>query len=273
MRKLAVITGTTNGIGFYTARDLARAGHAVVMLCRNVAAANAVREDIIKQVPQAKLHVVACDLSSMQSVRDAAAAVRSDFSVIDLLVNNGGIVTTSHRMTAEGFELTFATNHLGPFLLTKLLLDRMADDARIVTVASRAHYPGTLDLNSVVNPKARYRAVATYAQSKLANILHTFALARRLAETGITVNCLHPGVVATNLLPRWLQIIKPLLSPVILDAERGAQTTLYLALSEKVAGISGKYFDENQNIQNASDAANNMLLQEALWAASERWTA
>jgi NAD(P)-dependent dehydrogenase (short-subunit alcohol dehydrogenase family) len=243
------------------------------MLCRDDSAALRERQAILAAVPGATVHVVRCDLASLRSVREAVRVVRRDFEKIALLINNAGIVSTLHRMSVDGFELTFATNHLGPFLLTQLLLDRMADDGRIVTVSSRVHYQGKLDLTRIADPKARYRARAAYAQSKLANVLHTFALARRLAATRVTVNCLHPGIVATNLLPRWLQIIKPLLSPVIFDEERGARTTLYLALSSEVAGVSGRYFDENQAAQPVLAAANDLELQEALWQASERWVA
>jgi NAD(P)-dependent dehydrogenase (short-subunit alcohol dehydrogenase family) len=270
---IAVITGTTHGIGRVTSRELARAGYTVVMLCRDYDAAMLERQAILTQVPAAAVHIVRCDLASLRSVREAAQAVRGEFDRIALLINNAGIVSTLRRKSADGFELTFATNHLGPFLLTRLLLDRMAADGRIVTVASRVHYQGKLDLARIADPKARYDSRAAYAQSKLANVLHAFALARRLAATGITVNCLHPGVVATNLLPRWLRLIKPLISPVIFDAERGARTTLYLALSNEVAGVSGRYFDENQAVQPAAAAANDVELQEALWQASERWVA
>ncbi len=270
--KIAVITGTTHGIGRVTSRALARARYTVVMLCRDFDAANREREAILAEVPNATVHVVRCDLASLRSVREAARTVRSDFGRIDLLINNAGMVSTRHRMSVDGFELTFATNHLGPFLLTQLLLDRVADDGRIVTVASRVHYKGKIDLARIADPKARYRPQAAYGQSKLANVLHTFALARRLAATRITVNCLHPGVVATNLLPRWLQLIKPFISRVI-DEERGARTTLYLAISSDVTGVSGRYFDENQAVQPAAPAANDVELQEALWQASERWVA
>ena len=270
---IAVITGTTHGIGRVTSRELARAGYTVVMLCRDYDAAMLERQAILTQVPAAAVHIVRCDLASFRSVREAAQAVRGEFERIALLINNAGIVSTLHRKSADGFELTFATNHLGPFLLTQLLLDRMVDDGRIVTVSSRVHYQGKLDLARIADPKARYDSRAAYAQSKLANVLHTFALARRLAATRITVNCLHPGVVATNLLPRWLRLIKPLISPVIFDAERGARTTLYLALSNEVARVSGRYFDENQAVQPAAAAANDVELQEALWQASERWVA
>ena len=268
---VAVITGTTHGIGRVTARELAKAGYEVVMLCRDLGAAERVRESIVNEASQAVLHTVRCDLSALASVREAAEEVRRRFDRITLLINNAGIVSSWHRMSVDGFELTFATNHLGPYLLTRMLLDRLSDPGRIVTVSSRAHYPGKLNLEQVADPRARYHARAAYSQSKLANTLHTFALARRLATTGITVNCLHPGIVATNLLPRWLQIVKPLISRQTFDSERGARTTLFLALSKDVAGVSGRYFDEFQVEQRASDAANDVSVQEALWEASERW--
>jgi len=272
MTDTAVITGTTHGIGFVTSRELARAGLTVVMLCRDLDAADRVRAAILGTVPQAKVHSVRCDLASLTSVRDCAQTVRRDFGRIGWLINNAGMVSTWRKTSVDGFELTFATNHLGPFLLTELLRDRMADEGRIINVASRAHYRGKMDLTGIAGRGARYDAQAAYARSKLANVMHTFALARRLlGSSRVTVNCLHPGVVATNLLPRWLRIIKPLLSPNIIDAERGARTTLYLALSNDVAGMSGRYFDEHQKEQRAAPLAYDVTLQEALWDASQRW--
>jgi retinol dehydrogenase 12 len=270
--ELAVITGTTHGIGRVTSRELARAGKTVVMLCRDVTAADAVRAEIGRHAPHARVEVVRCDLASLASVREAAAAVRRDYPPLGLLVNNAGMVSTRRRTSVDGFELTFATNHLGPFLLTALLSDHMATGARIVMVASRIHYRGRLDLAAVTNPRAHYGATAAYAQSKLANVMHTFALARRLAGTGISVNCLHPGVVATNLLPRWLRVIKPLITRVMFDAERGARTSIHLALDESVAGVSGRYFDECQVPRAASALANDVALQESLWSKSAAWT-
>jgi NAD(P)-dependent dehydrogenase (short-subunit alcohol dehydrogenase family) len=272
LSEVAVITGTTHGIGRVASRELARAGRTVVMLCRNVTAAEAVRGEIIALLPGATVRVVHCDLASLASVREAAAIVRRDHPRIDLLINNAGMVSTRHRMSEDGFELTFASNHLGPFLLTALLRDCLGSGARIVNVASRAHLRGRMDLDSITDPRAPYNAMAAYAQSKLANVLFTFALARRLAGTGICANCLHPGVVATNLLPRWLRLIKPLLTRVILDAERGARTTLFLALSEDVAGLSGRYFDEHQNPAHAAQLAEDLELQETLWRRSAEWT-
>jgi retinol dehydrogenase-12 len=271
MSEVAVITGTTHGIGQVTSRELARAGRTVVMLCRDVAAAAALRDEIGAHTPGAAIHVVHCDLASLGSVRESAAVVRREFRQIGLLVNNAGMVSTRHRMSADGFELTFASNHLGPFLLTALLSDRLSDNARVINVASRVHYRGRIDLESISDPRARYNSMAAYAQSKLANVLHAFALARRYSGTRVCVNCLHPGVVSTNLLPAWLRVVKPLISRVIFDAERGARTSVYLALSDEVAGINGRYFDENQLPQPAATLANDLQLQESLWQTSARW--
>jgi len=270
--ELAVITGTTHGIGRVTSRELARAGKTVVMLCRDVTAASAVRDEIMRHAPRARVEVVRCDLASLASVREAAAAIRRDYPPIGLLVNNAGMVSTRHRTSVDGFELTFATNHLGPFLLTALLSDHLDKAARIVMVASRIHCGGRLALAAVTNARARYAATAAYAQSKLANVMHTFALARRMAGTGVSVNCLHPGVVATNLLPRWLRVIKPLFTRVVFDAERGSRTTLYLALDQSVAGITGRYFDEYQLPRAAAPLANDREQQESLWNTSAVWT-
>lgn len=274
MTAVAVITGTTHGIGRVTALELARAGYSVAMLCRDVPAAGIVRAEIGAEVSQADVRIIPCDLASLQSVRRAAQVVRNEFGPITVLINSAGIVSSRHRMSADGFELTFAVNHLGHFLLTRLLMDRMARHGRIVNVASRAHFRARaefMELQSITDPQARYSPIQAYARSKLANVMFSFALARRLAGTGITANCLHPGVVATHLLPAWLRAIKPLITRVIFDPDRGARTTLHLALSPEVAEISGAYFDEYQQIRPASLLADDVERQEALWFASERW--
>jgi retinol dehydrogenase 12 len=272
MSEVAVITGTTHGIGRVTSRELARAGRTVVMLCRNVPAAQVVRDQIIAELPAAAIHVVRCDLASLASVRECAQTIRGMFGSIDLLINNAGMVSSLHRMSVDGFELTFATNHLGPFLLTALLTDRLSASARVINVASRIHYRGRIEPDTITDARARYSSQAAYAQSKLANVLHTFALARRWSQTRICANCLHPGVVASNLLPWWLRVVKPLISRVIFDCERGARTTLQLTLSNEIAGISGRYFDENQLPQPAAALANDEQLQESLWRLSAQWT-
>jgi len=268
---LAVITGTTHGIGRVTAHELARAGCSVVMLCRDPTLGAQVRTEILAHTPQARVSVIGCDLASLASVRACAAAVRNRGERIGLLINNAGIAPTRHRMSVDGFELTFATNHLGPFLLTALLLEQLDACARVINVSSRVHYEAELSLDEIPDARARYRPTAAYARSKLANVLHAFALARRLAGTGATANALHPGVVATNLLPRWLQLVRPLIRRNIIDAARGARTTLRLALAPELAAVSGGYFDEHQVQQRAAPLAYDLNLQEALWEQSSRW--
>jgi retinol dehydrogenase-12 len=271
-RKIAVITGTTHGIGRVTSRELARAGYDVVMLCRDLQAATLLRDELRSLAPGAEVHAVRCDLASLESVRRCAESVRRDFGYIALLVNNAGMVSTFRRCSPDGYELCFATNHLGPFLLTRLLLDRIPAGGRIVNVASWIHCRGHLDLASVEARALRYSPRQAYAQSKLANVMFSFALARRLAGYDITVNCLHPGVVATNLLPRWLRAYYRLTGRPMIDAERGAQTSLYLSLAAEVASLTGRYFDEHQREQPASALARDVLQQERLWEACERWT-
>jgi NAD(P)-dependent dehydrogenase (short-subunit alcohol dehydrogenase family) len=269
---IAVITGTTHGIGMVTSRELAQAGYTVVMLCRNVAAASALAGDIRQRTPGSRVEVVHCDLADLSSVRTAAREVLERFAPIDRLINNAGMVSTRQRRSVDGYELTFATNHLGPFLLTRLLLPALTAQARIINVSSKVHYRGQMDLDSVADPRARYSSVAAYSRSKLANVLDTLALARQLTGSGISVNCLHPGVVATNLLPGWLNLIRPLFKRLILSAEQGARTSLYLALAPEAGALQGQYLDEYQQVQPAAPAARELPLQQLLLTRSARWT-
>ena len=270
--RIAVITGTTHGIGTVTSHDLARAGYTVVMLCRNVAAANVLAQRIMQGTAGSQVQVVHCDLADLSSVRAAAREVLSRFPRIDRLINNAGMVSTRHRFSVDGHELTFATNHLGPFLLTRLLLPALAPAARILYVASKVHYRGRMDLDTIDDPQARYSAIAAYARSKLANVMDTFVLARQLGGSGIGVNCLHPGLVATNLLPGWLNLLRPLFRRFIVSAEQGARTTRYLALDDEAARFNGEYLDEHQRVQPAAAAAYDRAMQDQLLARSARWT-
>lgn len=188
MRPLSVITGTTHGIGRVTALQLAQAGHDVVMLCRDMPLAERVATDIRLQSSGAAVRVVRCDLASLDSVREAASMVRAGFASIDRLILNAGMAATTRRRNARGMDLNFAVNHLGHFLLTELLRDRMTARGRIISVASQAHLRGRLDLDAVADPRERIAPMASYARSKLANVLHCFALARRLEDTHVTAN-------------------------------------------------------------------------------------
>ena len=267
-----VVTGTTHGIGRVTATELARAGHAVVMLCRDAGAAGSLAAQIGARFPGASVHVIACDLSELDSVRRAAAAVIERFGLIDRLILNAGMAARTRLRTPAGIDMNFAVNHLGHFLLTELLRDRMARGGRIITVASLAHYRATMDLDGVADPRERISLPGSYARSKLANVMHSFALARQLEGSGVTANCLHPGIIASHLLPRWMLYVLGLVRGQLFDPARGARTTLHLALAADLGGANGLYFDEHVQPRQASALARDASLQDELWRRSVRWT-
>lgn len=271
MQQLALITGTTHGIGRVTAMELARAGRHVVMLCRNTVLAAQLAQEIGTECPGARADVIRCDLADLSSVNAAALQVAGLLAPLSLLILNAGMAATTRARTPTGMDMNFAVNHLGHFLLVELLRDRMDAGGQIITVASLAHTYGRLDLDAVADPAERIGALPSYARSKLANVLHSLALARRLEGTTVRANCLHPGIVATNLLPRWVQWLQRLVRGQMLDARRGAHTTLQLALSEELAGSHGQYFDENAQAKPPSASARDVALQEALWQRSLHW--
>ena len=276
MKQVAFITGTTHGIGTVTARELARAGWAVALGCRDMTRGEAVRAHIVAATGNEDVHVLRLDLADQASIRACAAELLERFDALRVLVNNAGMMSAKRELNADGQESMFAINHLGPYLLTRLLIDRLlaSAPARVVVVASRAHFRSTLDLDDL--PLARgFSAFSAYGRSKLANVLFTRALARRLEGTGVTVNCLHPGVVATNLVPTnspILRFLSPLAKPFMLSEERGARTSLKLALDPTLEGVTGAYFDENGSAQQPSAQALDDALGERLWRVSAELT-
>lgn len=270
---VVVITGTTHGIGRVTATELAAAGHRVVMLVRKTAAGDALARELRAGSPSAAVDVVECDLASLRSVRRAADELRATLPRIDVLLNNAGTASLRRLTSADGYELVFATNHLGPFFLTQQLLDRVPPGGRVVNVASRAHLRGRIDVETLPNPPT-YRPASVYANSKLANVMHTMALARRVGWSGVHAVCLHPGVVATNLLPIWLQWLQRLRpGRPVFDPRRGARTSLFLATTPDVALYHGAYVDEHQQAATPAPLAEDVRVQEILWRASEAWVA
>ncbi len=274
--KTVVVTGANSGIGLETALALARAGARTMITARDAERGQAALETIRREAGTEQVDLVLFDLASLESVRVGAAEILDRTDRIDVLVNNAGLVLTDRRETTDGFEATFAVNHLGPFLLTRLLLDRIRSSApaRIVTVASTAHRAARqgLDFDDLQNT-ADYKGMRAYSQSKLANILFTTELARRLEGTGVTVNCLHPGTVATGygrdgdsrgFLAFGLQVIKP----VIKTPEKGARTSVHLASSPEVAGQSGYYYIKAK-ARNPSKAAQDVGAAGRLWEISE----
>ncbi|KAG6425670.1 hypothetical protein SASPL_116115 [Salvia splendens] len=274
----AIVTGASSGIGLETTRVLAKRGVHVVMGIRNMPAGERARQVIMKENPSAKVDAIRLDLSSMESVRSFASEFTSSGLPLNILINNAGIMTPPFALSADKIELQFATNYLGHFLLTHLLLETMKKTARdtkregrIVNVSSIAHrisYREGIRFHKL-NDEKSYSKVFAYGQSKLANILHANELARRLKEEGadVTANSLHPGIITTNLF-RHFGIFEGLMSGVgrlvLKNVEQGASTTCYLALHTHLKGISGQYFSNN-NLSKPDHNATDKDLAAKLW--------
>ncbi|MCW5893187.1 MAG: SDR family oxidoreductase [bacterium] len=244
--RICVVTGATSGIGREIARALAAAGDHVAVVCRDRGRGEAVAAELDAAAgrPAASVHLA--DLSRQADVRRVAGELLVRCPRIDVLVNNAGVVNLAHATTDDGIETVFATNHLAYFLLTLLLLPRLraSAPARIVNVASEAHRFGRLDLDDL-GQAGSYRAMRVYGTSKLSNILFTYELARRLEGSGVTVNCLHPGAVATGLghnNGRWAILATRLLAPFFRTPRQGADTAIWLASAPEAAGEHGRYF-------------------------------
>jgi NAD(P)-dependent dehydrogenase (short-subunit alcohol dehydrogenase family) len=246
--KTVIITGANGGIGKVTAQDLAKRGARVIMACRNLELSTKVQEEILKENPDSILILKKLDLSSETSIREFADDILKTESKLDVLVHNAGMALAFKGQTnADGIELTMATNHYGPFLLTHLLIDllKKSKPSRIVVVASELYKFATVNLNKM-NPVGTFPAAYLYYVSKYANIYFTRELARRLEGTGVTANCLHPGMIDTGI---WRSVPFPLNYPMMLltkgffkTPEQGAQTTIYAVVSDELEGVSGKYF-------------------------------
>ncbi len=259
-----LVTGATDGIGKQTAHDLAELGKNVLVHGRTLAKAEKMRDEIRKATRSADVEAVAADLSSFQQIRALAQTLNTQFPQIDVIIHNAAVIAPQKQFSEDGFELTFAVNHLAVFLLNELLLDTLKQrpSAHIVVVSSNVHRTvKTLDLEDLTDPK-HYESVTAYCNSKICNVLFTYALARRLQGTNITVNALHPGVIATKLLHAgWGSIGGG-------DLKRGAETSVYLATSPDVANVTGKYF-VNRRETDSSAVSRDEGLQEELWRKSE----
>lgn len=270
-----LITGATAGIGRETARALVAKDHEVVIACRNLAKGENVAAAIRDEFPRAKLELVELDLASFASVRRCAEDVKARFPVIDVLINNAGGVNVERKLSVDGHELTFATNHLGPFLFTNLLLDRLreAPAGRVVTVASNSHYSGKIDFQDLQHEK-RYGVYKVYCDTKLANVLFALKLARLLVGSRVTSNALHPGTVASDIWPSdnaLLRAATPLLKRFMLDERAGAEPSVMLATDPRLNGVNGRYFSRLAE-RAPSRKARDIDLQDALWQVSLRMT-
>ncbi|XP_021735808.1 short-chain dehydrogenase TIC 32, chloroplastic-like [Chenopodium quinoa] len=281
----SIVTGATSGIGVETARTLALRGVHVVMAVRNIEAGKSLKEKILEEIPAAKIDVMELDLSSLASVEKFSSDFKSSGLPLNILINNAGIMATPFQLSKDNIEIQFATNHLGHFHLTNLLLDDMKKTAhesnregRIVIVSSEAHrfaYSEGIRFDKI-NDESGYNSLQAYGQSKLANILHAKELTRQLKEEGvqITANSLHPGSITTNLL-RHRSFINGLIHSlgkfVLKDVEQGAATSCYVALHPQVQGVSGEYFMDSNIAQPTSQAKDAELAKE-LWQFSLKLT-
>ena len=271
--KTCIVTGANSGIGKETALALARMGARVVLVCRNPEKGRAALEEIRRESGSSELDLLIADMSSQASVRALAEQIRQKYSRLDVLINNAGGGVPAPALSADGIEMVLATNHLGAALLTLLLLDLLKASApsRIINVSSEAQRRARLDMNDLQFEKRKYSGLAAYGQSKLLMNAFTFELARRLEGTGVTANCLHPGVVATNIWganpPLLLKLIIAVVKPFMLNSKEGAEVSLYLATSPEVAQTSGQYFVKSKPAE-SSPLSRDPKVASEIW----QWT-
>ncbi len=245
--KVVVVTGANQGIGKEAARAIAKEGAEVILVCRSEEKGREALADIQRDSGNDNVHLMLADMSSQKSIRDFAAAFKKKYTKLDVLLNNAGVVLMERKTTVDGLEATFATNHLGYFLTTLLLIDELkaADGARVINVSSEMH-PRSKGISfDDLQHEKRYSGMDVYAETKLANVLFTYELARRLEGTRITVNALHPGVIASGFGRNnggFFGAAIRLGAPFLTTPEKGAVTSVYLATSPDVANVTGKYF-------------------------------
>jgi NAD(P)-dependent dehydrogenase (short-subunit alcohol dehydrogenase family) len=270
--KICLITGGTNGIGKSTAQELARRGATIVIVGRNAQKTSQVVEEIRSATGNQNVNSLLADLSSQQEVRCLANDFKSNYPQLHVLLNNAGGTFTTRQLSVDGIEMTLALNHLAYFLLTNLLLDTLkaSAPARIINVSSNAHSGGKIDFDNMQGERS-YSSFGPYGNSKLANILFTTELTRRLEGTGVTVNALHPGFTNTGfgknnsgLLMKIIGVVVPLIAR---SPEEGAKTSIYLASSPEVQSITGKYFVDCKVTQPAPQAADSAVAKK-LWDVS-----
>jgi len=273
--KIVLVTGATSGIGKETALGLAKMGATVVLVGRSREKLDKVASSIASATGNRTIDTLICDLTSMENVRKLASDFKHKYQRLDVLINNAGEIVGERRTTVDGFEYTLALDHLSHFLLTMLLLDRIkaSAPARIINVSSSAHMLGRIDFEDLMGEK-KYNPMKAYGQAKLANLLFTYELAGRLAGTGVTANAVHPGAVRTNfgkgMKGRW-RVFLWLGSPFLIDAEKGAETSIFVASSPKVAGVAGKYFVKKKE-KKSSKRSHDQTAAKRLWEVSSELT-
>ncbi len=273
--KTCMITGATSGVGLETARALAQMGATTILVGRNPEKTSAAVAQIQEQTGNLKVELLLADLSEQAQIRQLVETFKQRHFRLHVLINNAGAFFLFRKLSADGIEMSLALNHLNYFLLTNLLLDTLqaSAPARIINVASRGHNDKELDFDDLEN-RSGYNGSRAYGQSKLANILFTYELARRLEGTQVTANALHPGWVATNIGRNngWLvRLLMPFIQRSAMSPEKGAQTSVYLATSPEVEGVTGKYFVKSKP-RESSPASYNDENAKRLWEISAQMT-
>ncbi|MDE0758769.1 MAG: SDR family oxidoreductase [Pseudomonadales bacterium] len=267
--KRILITGGNSGIGKVAAIELAKLGASMVLACKPGDKTQAALAEInaVARQPAINLPV---DLASLESVRDLVGEFKQRYDSLDVLINNAGVFPARKKLTDDGFELQIGVNHLSHFLLTNLLLDvlKATPSARVVTVSSMLHKKGQIDFGSFRGEK-KYNSQTAYAQSKLANVLFSVELARRLAVTDVTSNCLHPGGVRTDIMRDLPWLVRKLVDLMFITPQEGAKTTVKLASDSSLAEVTGKYFDQTR-LESCSQLAEDEDLCGQLWQESEQ---
>jgi NAD(P)-dependent dehydrogenase (short-subunit alcohol dehydrogenase family) len=273
--KIALIIGATAGIGKETALGIAKTGATTVLVGRDKTKGEAVVNEIKEKTNNENVGLLVADLFSIAEIRKLADEFKNKYDRLDILVNNAGAIFDRRRKTVDGFERTFALNHLSYFLLTNLLLDLIKQSApsRIVSVSSIAHqFANKVDFDDLQYKHKKFSAMEAYAQSKLMNVLFTYELARRLQGSSVTANCLHPGGVASNFADNTGGLLKIVAwlykNTFAISPAKGAETSIYLATSPEVEGVTGKYFD-NKREKKSSEASYDVGMQKRLWETSK----
>lgn len=271
---LAIITGANSGMGRATVAAMADRGYDVIMLCRNEKRGQEAYDALKSEKPERNIELMLCDLGNLKSIRSFVREFQNKNRTLDVLINNAGFISLDRQLTDDGFERQFGINHLGHFALTEQLIPFMKEGSRIVVVASGAHKAGKIHFDDIGLEKG-YNVVKAYGQSKLANVLYTRELAVRLTERGITVNCCHPGAVATNMgVSRdtgFGKTITGMLKPFFLTPEEGARTAVFLATDPSVQHISGEYFYKCE-VAKSSAASKDMETAAKLYELSKKMT-
>jgi retinol dehydrogenase 14 len=275
MNRTCLITGANSGIGKVTARALAASGATVIMVCRDRARGEAARAEICRVTNTDRVELLIADLSEQRQIRQLAADVKERFSELHVLINNAGIWNDKRELTADGYETTWALNHLAYFLLTDELMNllKASAPARIINVSSDYHKLGHIDFDDIQLGEG-YSGGRAYGQSKLANVIFTYELARRLKGTRVTANCLHPGAVNTNFFNNVKGLFGMLTwvgKPFLRSPAKGAETVVWLASSPEVEGVSGKYFFDRRE-KRSSPESYDQNVASRLWEASKRMT-